>query len=249
MAAEQVAEQVAEHLEGAAEATRQLNVAGVGYFSGGLMVGFCIGFVFGYRFNREKIRAEELAKAEADVDKIREWYQQKATVAQPKPSVEDVVEERGYSTRVESPIVPTDTRPLRPPVPVTEPPTVAPRTVNVFDKDEGWDYEKELKQRNRNHPYVIHQNEFFADEPEGYNSVTWTYYAGDQILSDEHDEVVVRPELIVGMENLKKFGHGADDPNVVYIRNDKVEMEFEVVRTLKSHAVEVLGLDENDNPT
>ena len=242
MATEQVVEQVAEGLEDAAQATRQLNVDFLGGFGGGLIVGFAIGFYFGHRWNKEKIRAEEIRRNRAEVDQIRDFYQEKHRIDQEKPSLDEVVEEKGYSAIVEESKRMEEERLLKPPVPVQYP---KPRPDDK-SKNEGWDYTDEISQRSENHPYIIHQDEYNADHP-GYQQLTWTYYAADDILADEHDEIVTRPELIVGSENLKKFGHGADDHNVVFIRNEKVQMEFEVCRVLKSYVEEVQGLD-LDNP-
>jgi hypothetical protein len=236
----QIVEQVAEGFEEAADVTRSLDVARLGFFGAGLAVGFTVGFVMGYRWNREKIRAEEIEKSRQELDQLREFYQKRyATEQQDKPSPEEVVEEKGYAVVVEE-----HERPLKPPVPVQYP---KPR-INVDDKskDEGWDYALELRQRSKNHPYIIHQDEYNVRENE-YTQLTWTYYAADNILVDENDEVVVRPELTVGEQNLKRFGHGSDDINVVYIRHDRLEIEWEVCRTLKSHAVEVLGMDPDES--
>jgi hypothetical protein len=37
------------------------------------------------------------------------------------------------------------------------------------------------------------------------------------------------------------FGHGSGDPNVVYIRNEKLQAEYEVLRDPGSYEIEVLG--------
>jgi hypothetical protein len=204
-----------------------------------MIFGVAVGFVFGYRLNRAKIRAEVLREAEEDMVKVRMYYHEKYGSQVPeKPPLEDVVEER-----VE--------RPTEPPVPVQEPKRKVqfpqrrepPRTRETGkEKDLGWDYGKELQHRSPNHPYIIHQDEFIDNQLE-FQQKTWTYYAGDDILSDERDEVVVRPELVVGEENLKKFGHGADDTDVLFVRNEKVGVEFEICRSWKSYASEVQGMD------
>lgn len=251
MAAEQVVETVAGSLEGAAtgleeaaEVTRQLDLGRIGFGLGGLAVGLAFGFYVGYRFNRAVIRAEVLKEAEAEIDQIRLFYHEKYESAAPKPPLEEVVEARAQQIREE------EQRPTSPPVPVQYPkPRVEGRAQEIAEsrKDplEDWDYNKEISTRDRNHPYIIHQNEYFEKFPE-YQHLEWTYYAGDDILCDERDEIVVRPELVVGEENLKRFGHGADDVNTIYIRNDRLELEWEITRSFKSHAEEVLGLDPDE---
>ena len=46
----------------------------------------------------------------------------------------------------------------------------------------------------------------------------------------------------VGEMNLHRFGHGSGDNNVVYIRNDRLENDFIVLRSQGEYAKEVLGL-------
>jgi hypothetical protein len=245
MAVESVANTAADHIEEVAEVARHINTHFVQGFAAGGAFGLVVGFIFGYRLNREKIRAEAFKAAEEDMVQVRMYYHERyegqnaaSKVVPEKPALEDVVEERK--------------RPMPPPVPVQEPVAEKAREVQYpktretgKEKDLGWDYGAEMQTRSPNHPYIIHQDEFNNNQLE-FGHQTWTYYAGDDILSDERDEVVVRPELVVGEENLKKFGHGSDDTEVVFIRNEKVGMEFEICRSWKSYASEVHGIDPED---
>jgi hypothetical protein len=245
---EQVTEQVADHLEEAAQVTRQIDKARIGLLVGGLAVGAAVGFYLGYRLKWKQIRAEEMRRAEEEILKIRMFYHE--TYGITKPSPEEVVEEKGYEVR-NLPDVVTEERPTRPPVVVQPPP--APPQVRMDlppekAKDEGWDWDKERAQRTEERPYIIHQNEFNAEE-RGYNQVMWTYYAADNILADEHEQPVAYPERVVGEDSLRNFGLGADDHDVIFVRNDKIEMEFEIVRTNKSYESAVRGLDPDDVDT
>ena len=95
MAVDMVAEEVALNLEEAAAATRKVSANGVGIFLGGLAVGVAVGFYLGYRWNREKIRAEAYAESKIEVEKIREAYRagQSVVVEDTKPSLEEVIED------------------------------------------------------------------------------------------------------------------------------------------------------------
>lgn len=251
MAIGAVTEEIAENLEEAAVATRMIDSRAVGFFLGGAVVGAAVGFYFGHRWNREKIKAEAFKESQEELDKIRENFAQRSIGAQPKPSIEEVVEEKGYSV---------EERPLKPPVPLTDPRGAhlgsahAPRTEDgEKNKYDGWSYPYELAQRNIHVPHVIHQDEFAGNENE-YQQTTYTYYAGDDILTDTDDTVINNRENLIGPpENLQRFGHGTDDENVLYIRNADLELEFEICRTPKSYEEEVLGIEnraglEDDEP-
>jgi hypothetical protein len=111
-------------------------------------------------------------------------------------------------------------------------------TVNVFHSNiSSWDYDTEIAQRGEGLPYVIHYDEFMGGES-GYNQETLTYYEKDDILADQSDTPIYNYPKLLGDLN---FGHGSNDSNVVYIRNDQVHMEWEVLRHSGSYSEEVVG--------
>lgn len=238
MAIDQLTEEVAANLEEAAAVTRRLDARSIGFLLGGLALGAAVGFYFGKRHNRNKIREEIFAESEKELDAIREVYRQKMVAAEEKPSVEDVIEEKGYAVEE------VEERPTRPPVPVQEPLT---REDLKKDKDEDWDFEYELAQRSDDKPYIIHQDEF-RNSDSGYRQVVYTYYAGDNVLTDEDEEKVEDIDDLVGRRNLGHFGHGSDDLRAVFVRNDRLNMEFEVCLVLASYEEEVQGLSNEQEP-
>jgi hypothetical protein len=111
--------------------------------------------------------------------------------------------------------------------------------INVFTVDDGdWDYELEEQLRSEEEPYVIHVEEFMENEKH-YHQDTLTYYAGDDIMADSDDTPFYEYRTHMGE---LKFGHGSRDKNVVYIRNDRIEMEWEILLHQGKFAEEVLGL-------
>ncbi len=122
-------------------------------------------------------------------------------------------------------------------------------TTNVFAASsthaDVWDIDEEIKRRSPHRPYVLHQEEFFAEEMEAEDFIqtTLTYYAGDDVLVDDSEKPIYNRTEIVG-DTLDKFGHGSGDPNCVYVRNMERRMEYEVIRDLGKYSVEVLGLED-----
>lgn len=252
MATAVIAEEVATNLEEVAEATRKIgNAAGFGYFGLGLIIGAGVGFYYGHKYLKEKLRAEAFEESKAEVDQIREAYSARVVV-KPKPGTpEEVVREQGYSAP-ETPEV-TAERPLKPTVPVQEPiqyhrappppePTKPPH-------DPQWNYEEELARRNPGEPHVIHQDEYHTTEDgrvrPGWTQMAYTYYAHDDVLTDEENQVIPNAEEVIGVYNLR-FGVGSDDPDVVFIRNPERMLEMEVCRVDRSYEEHVLGLDANE---
>ena len=119
-----------------------------------------------------------------------------------------------------------------------------PEIRNVFENHLGpnWNYEDELSIRTADQPYVISVDEFVADEA-GCDQATVTYYQGDDIMADEFDVPMYGFNEMMGP---LKFGHGSNDSGVVYIRNEKLGLEWEVLLHNGRFDVEVLGNDVED---
>lgn len=136
--------------------------------------------------------------------------------------------------------------------PVVEPEKNDPRTIVVEDQpnipvkksifensaiEDDWNYEVEVQSRRDRSVYIIHRDEFYGEES-GYPQTTLTYYAGDNILTDENDVPIYNFPAIVGD---LKFGYGSNDRNVVYVRNDKLKAEYEILLSSGSYEEEILG--------
>jgi hypothetical protein len=120
-------------------------------------------------------------------------------------------------------------------------PTSADRLVsNVFVDNEDWNWETELANRSTERPYILHVDEYSANEND-YRQVSFEYYAGDDILADETRQPIYNYTALVG--NDMNFGHGSEDPNIFHVRNDSREAEYEIVYNPGAYAEEVLGIE------
>ncbi len=86
-----------------------------------------------------------------------------------------------------------------------------------------------LKQRR---PYAISRQDFFHSEDD-YDQVQWTYFVGggpgNEVMIDSQDKPVTTINQMVGVANLSKFGELSGDPKVLYVRNDMLSLDFEIV--------------------
>lgn len=94
-------------------------------------------------------------------------------------------------------------------------------------------------------PYVI-TLEQFQEEMDHYDKSTIYYYEDDDTLTDEGEEVITDVTATIGDDALDNFGCGSEDPEVVYVRNDKMGIDYEVIRLSKSYAETVLGYTKDD---
>lgn len=209
--------------------SRALMLAGyvVTAFSGmGLGVGLTIRFL-------DKEYEQNLAK---EVDQAKDYYNRlhkrgpysdPIALIQPDDVVETIIEDQKYA-KME---------------------TVDKHYENVFveaSKAKVFDLGEEVKTRTADRPYVISADEYFRNDT-NYEQENLNYYDKDGVLCHENDEEIIDGDDIVGDDNLLRFGDGSNDPNVVYVRNDRREREYEIIRTRGSYAEIVHGFIEHSD--
>lgn len=79
-------------------------------------------------------------------------------------------------------------------------------------------------------PYTINPDEY---EYGLYTKVMLMYYADEVLATDDTDEIL-DPDECIGADALNKFGEWEED--VVYVRNDKQKIDYEVCRSLSNYA-------------
>lgn len=117
----------------------------------------------------------------------------------------------------------------------------SPKGAATPDVDED---EDALPEPDPDHPYVVAEEDWSNSSPYDDNKVTLTYFEGDDTLIDERDTLVNNQEEVVGEANLLKFGLGTSDPNAVYVRNDKLEMDIEIIKDPRTYQEVVLNVKE-----
>lgn len=91
-------------------------------------------------------------------------------------------------------------------------------------------------------PFTITPEEFGETM---YKTETLYYYA-DEILADENDKEIVNVDELVGLDSLSTFGQYDDD--AVYVRNEKLKTDFEILLSLKEFNDLDLDLGEDEEP-
>ena len=78
---------------------------------------------------------------------------------------------------------------------------------------------------------------------DNFEDISLTYYAEDDILCDDQEQVIEDPEAIIG-DALTKFGVESGYPDTVYVINKRVRAIFEVLMVEGSYQEIVLGGEE-----
>lgn len=93
-------------------------------------------------------------------------------------------------------------------------------------------------------PYLITKDEMLN----GQNiERELTYYKEDDTLADEHDNVIEDADSLVGNENLQQFGRISGNPRIVFVRNDDLDVDFEINLSDGSYTREVHGFIEHED--
>lgn len=105
--------------------------------------------------------------------------------------------------------------------------------VQKVEPDEDPDDEPSMyseKESDEEYPFVITPDEF--GDVDEYDKISLTYYAGDEMLADEKDELVESIDSVVGLESLDHFGEYEDDS--VFVRNDRLKCDYEILKDVRS---------------
>ncbi len=238
---------------------------------GTALVSLGVGAVVGYKVAVKRLEPKYEAIAQAEIKEAREHYERltaRTTYPTPAEAVADLIPPTEKEAHAALKQYQGQNRVAARTVEITEDakgvhveminfegeePEVKHRNIFVngdpINEDE-WDYDYELEQRTGDEPYIIHEDEFNENEPD-YGDMVLTYYAGDNVLANEQDEIVDDVEGLVGSRNLRKFGHGASDKNMVHVRNPRLGLNIEISRTMGKYSTMVLnyGQDPDDDPT
>jgi hypothetical protein len=198
-------------------------------FIGGISLIFAGGFTAGYAFAKQRLEKEYDARLEEEVGLTKKYYSKLSKKDQYDDPTKLVKgDEEGISTRMPEELLEE----------ITE--TV---TVEEFirDRTEQFNYRTEIPKRDPKVAYVISYDEYM-ENPKQYDQRTLTYFSKDDVVVEERDQPLDDPLGILGPVALDSFGHGSKDPNIVYVRNDRLAMDFEICFDPDSFEETVLGL-------
>lgn len=232
---------------------------------GATLVGVAFGGALTYLVVSKRLSAKYQKEADAQIEDVKNRYSvihkngtnlEELAAVHPESDrerAEDIITEQEYISYDQ-----VETTAEAPESPVEEAISVTQAIIeatsgeithhNVFESDDPTTYfnfreEQARRKAKPDLPHVITKDEFDNNDTD-YDQATLTYYDGDDVLADQQDSPVDNIEAVMGYENLLRFGHGSGDPRIVYIRNPKLELDFEVVHSDGKFAKEVLGFDD-----
>jgi hypothetical protein len=225
------------------------------------LISLGIGIVSGYFVARKQLEAEYVAITEKEIAEAKDFYSalnKKGKYATPKSAAKDLLPD---DLADES----KKTRHKREQFAKTKEAAQAVRdyrgeskkkaeeqvendqgNIENFISPDGFDYDEEIKLRTPHAPYIITKEEFFENEDE-FEQVSVTYFLDDDVVSDGTDEPIDNVDDVLGEENIVQFGKGSGDPHIVYIRNEKLMLDFEVLKDESSFGEKIRGFMAHTN--
>lgn len=110
-------------------------------------------------------------------------------------------------------------------------------------KDHKYSIDEPCYDGGEDRPYVVSPDEFGNGDE--YDIITLNYYA-DGIVSDDWGDKIEDIEATIGEDFASHYGDYPDDPDVVYVRNDRLKVEYEILRSLSTYS-EVHGEGGDDD--
>lgn len=217
-------------------------VAGAGIVSASLGVGFALGCYIQHR-RWAPVAREALEELQHTTIQLNRMIEDERQLTLPNvDTLNDLLDQEESRFVIPEEALSRDPSPDDTPIQILEhKPDIRPPVTNVFRvNDDGWNQDFEESMRSEDGPYIISQEEFFADErsDQGYLQDSMTYYEGDDVLADMTDAPQYDHKLMVG-ELI--FGHGSKQDDIVYVRNPKLKMEYEISRDPGSYEHEILN--------
>jgi hypothetical protein len=214
-----------------------------------------ISAVVTYRIATKRLESQFNETISKELEDTRKFF----AALNEKPSVEDLAKERGVEVpadQLETTVDQMQTVDPRPPLGTTggeggalvaynriagnyqggEPTTLPdadapePEVRNVFHYGEMITSEvlpqEMIDARDEAVPYIITAEEYAEGDS---NGETLTFYRDDAVLADENEEPVDDINGMIGDQALQSFGLGSGDSRVVYVRNERIGVDYEIL--------------------
>ena len=92
------------------------------------------------------------------------------------------------------------------------------------------------------HPFEITEAAFGELADEGFQQISVTYFVADKVLVDDREQPIRDKLGTIGTDNPTGYSPDlSNDPHIRYVRNRRLEVDFEILLDARSYAETVLG--------
>lgn len=209
------------------------------------LAGGAVGFLVATQLNKEKYAAlvEDNEYLKEDFEDL--WN--KATKNEPERAIGKIIPETevekfakvadqlGYSSLVGS---------------ATDKVNIAKRNYHLIRGGSNDMYEEEVnpidqEEKDLSGPYVISEEQF-SEENLHYDKLSITWYREDNVVCDETEEIMEDFGHVIGFDNLNMRHTHITHPNTIYVRNDAIDIDYEITVNQSSYKEIVMGFPVED---
>lgn len=202
---------------------------GPGSFVVGALLGAALGFGAGYLVGRLLANRESEARITSEVQAVKAHYRAKANTARkgdnPLERIATMGEDGGADAEDDE-----ENDPLL--AGINDDP------YGALEEDDG--FTEVHPEPGTREPHIISRDSFLEEERELQQKISITYYDGDDTLVDERDVPMRDLAPTVGEDFWQHFGELSEDAEVLYIRNRRLQIDFEITRDERSYTEVVL---------
>lgn len=216
------------------------------------LVIFTTGLATGFFVGKKYYEEHYAALAQEEIDSVKETF---ATYTRPVKVVENGITDEQYeecNKKEEVQQIRTNNNPLTRSSLDVNPFEQAKKNYNLVgidlsnaENEDGpvtdaagkSETEMDLTKVDRTAPYIINDQEFM-EEFDHHDKVSLYYYRVDDVLCDEHEEIIVDVEGTIGYDAQEQL----DIETTVWVRNEPLAIDYEVISLNKSYAELVHGI-------
>lgn len=210
------------------------------FTAGAFLAGGVVGVVAGFKLAERRLMGEFEEAVEHERASIAAMYAARQPYASPQEAVEELMNMPEVVEAVQSTIEAVPREPVA--YHKIKPSSVEAKPVEEVELPDPIQENNIFADRTEPEEiYVISQLEY-EHGGEDNEKVSLTWYEEDKVLADMTDDTYKDVTDIVG-DGLNHFGRESDDPNTVYVRNTKIDVDYEVTKDPGSYWRSVHGLE------
>lgn len=198
----------------------------------GIAIGAALGLGFGFLLGKMVANRETEARITAEVQAYKAHRRARANMARKGDNPLDRIAAMG--TDDDDTIVSDDGDPLLE--------GIDQDPLGIYSDLEDDDDVREINEEpGTREPHIISADEYRDDETELQQKLSIVYFDADDTLVDERSVPMRDLAATVGEDFWQHFGELSEDAEIVYIRNRRIQIDFEITRDERGYAETVLG--------
>lgn len=197
------------------------------YFTAGMAIGVGAGYLLAKK--KYRLLAEEEIASVKDIfkkvraeDKTHAEDQARADWSADLETAKEVIDFEDYDSRSETPEGLTTVE------------------IGIRGDDVKVSVEEQTR-RDESAPYLITIEEYMGDRHD-FAKTTATYWEEDDTIVNDDEKPMDDVNEVIGNDNLMTFGSDPEEPDMIWVRNEHLEVDFEIARDQRSYHEVVLGI-------